>query len=58
VEKIAAFQARTLVSVSAPTSRALDRARALDITLVGIARRDSMTVFHGLERILTQEHVA
>ena len=58
VEKIAAFQARTLVSVSAPTSRALDRARALDITLVGIARRDSMTVFHGLERILTQEPVS
>jgi FdhD protein len=58
VEKIAAFRARTLVSVSAPTSRALDRARALDITLVGIARRDSMTVFHGLERILKQEPIA
>jgi FdhD protein len=58
VEKLAAFGGRTLVSVSAPTSRALRRARDLDITLVGIARRDSMTVFHGLDRILRQEPVS
>ena len=51
VEKVAAFGARTLVSISAPTSLALERARHLDITLIGIARRDSMTVFHGMERI-------
>lgn len=57
VEKIAAFGARTLVAVSAPTARALARARELDITLAGIARRDSMTVFHGLERLLQQESV-
>lgn len=57
VEKIAAFGARTLVSVSAPTARALERARALDITLAGIARRDSMTVFHGIERLVQQEAV-
>jgi FdhD protein len=51
VEKVAVLGARTLVSISAPTSLALNRARALDIALVAIARRDSMTVFHGLERI-------
>ncbi|EIM28824.1 formate dehydrogenase accessory sulfurtransferase FdhD [Microvirga lotononidis] len=51
VEKVAAFGARTLVSISAPTSLALERARHLDITLIGIARRDSMTVFHGIDRI-------
>jgi FdhD protein len=51
VEKVAAFGARTLVAISAPTSLALERARLLDITLIGIARRDSVTVFHGLERI-------
>ncbi|WP_246529087.1 formate dehydrogenase accessory sulfurtransferase FdhD [Microvirga zambiensis] len=51
VEKVAAFGARTLVAISAPTALALERARLLDITLVGIARRDSVTVFHGLERI-------
>jgi FdhD protein len=51
VEKVAAFGARTLVSISAPTSLALERARDLDITLIGIARRDSMTVFHGIDRI-------
>lgn len=51
VEKVAAFGARTLVAISAPTSLALDRARALDITLVCLARRDSMMVFHGVERI-------
>ncbi|HZH52095.1 MAG TPA: formate dehydrogenase accessory sulfurtransferase FdhD [Microvirga sp.] len=54
VEKIAAFGARTLVAISAPTSLALERARHLDITLVGIARRDSVTVFHGLERICVE----
>jgi FdhD protein len=58
VEKIAVFGARSLVTVSAPTSRALERARDLDITLVGIARHDSMTVFHGLERLLQQESVS
>jgi FdhD protein len=57
VEKIAAFGARSLVTISAPTSRALERARDLDVTLVGIARRDSMTIFHGLERLLRQESV-
>lgn len=51
VEKVASFGARTLVAISAPTSLAVERARLLDITLVGIARRDSMAIFHGLERI-------
>lgn len=57
VEKVAALGARTLVAISAPTSLALERARLLDITLVAIARRDSITVFHGLERIRTQDVV-
>jgi len=57
VEKIAAFGGRTLIAVSAPTARALRRARELDITLAGIARRDSMTVFHGIERLLQQEAI-
>ena len=51
VEKAATFGCRTLVAISAPTALAIDRARALDVTLVGIARRDSVTVFHGAERI-------
>jgi FdhD protein len=55
VEKVAAFGARTLIAISAPTSLALERARQLDIALVGIARSDSVTVFHGLERIRMQE---
>lgn len=58
VEKIAAFGARTLVAISAPTSLALERARHLDITLIGIARRDSVAVFHGLEHIVSQDVVA
>ena len=52
VEKAATFGCRTLVAISAPTALAIDRARALDVTLVGIARRDSVTLFHGAERIL------
>jgi len=55
VEKVAAFGARTLIAISAPTSLALERARLLDITLIGIARRDSVTVFHGLERIAHED---
>ncbi len=55
VEKVATFGARTIIAISAPTSLALERAQNLDVTLVGIARRDSVTVFHGLERIHVQE---
>jgi FdhD protein len=52
VEKVARFGVKTLVAISAPTSLALDRAKALDIALVGIARRDAVTVFWGAERIV------
>ena len=55
VEKAATFGCRTLVAISAPTALAIDRAKALDVTLVGIARRDSITVFHGAERVLTDQ---
>lgn len=51
VEKAAALGAGALVAISAPTSLALARARAHDITLAGIARPDGMTVFHGAARI-------
>ncbi len=51
VEKAATFGCRTLVAISAPTALAVERARQLDTTLLGIARRDGVTVFHGAERI-------
>jgi FdhD protein len=51
VEKAASFGARTLVAISAPTSLAIERARALDIALIGIARRDTLTVFNAAERV-------
>lgn len=51
VEKAAAFGARSLVAISAPTSLALERARALDMTLLAVARRDAVTVFHGAGRV-------
>jgi FdhD protein len=47
VEKTAIFGAGTLVSISAPTSLAIERANALGLTLVCIARADSATVFAG-----------
>ena len=53
VEKAATFGCRTLVAISAPTALAVGRARQLDVALLGIARRDSVTVFHGAERIDT-----
>ncbi|HEY8612823.1 MAG TPA: formate dehydrogenase accessory sulfurtransferase FdhD [Roseomonas sp.] len=51
VEKTASIGARTLVAISAPTALALDRARALDMNLVAVARRDTVAVFHGLDRV-------
>ena len=54
VEKVAVFGARALVAISAPTSLAIERAQALDVTLIGIARRDALTIFHGAERVLTE----
>lgn len=47
VEKAAIFGAGTLVSISAPTSLAVERADALGLTLACIARADSATVFAG-----------
>ncbi len=45
VEKAAMFGAPVLIAVSAPTKLALERAKALGITLVAIARRDGAVLF-------------
>jgi FdhD protein len=47
VEKAAIFGAGTLVSISAPTSLAIERAVALRLTLVSVARDDGCTIFAG-----------
>jgi FdhD protein len=52
VEKAATFGARALVAISAPTSLAIQRARALDVALIAIARRDTLTIFHDPERLV------
>ncbi|MWV22907.1 formate dehydrogenase accessory sulfurtransferase FdhD [Methylobacterium sp. 2A] len=52
VEKAARLGAAVIVAISAPTSLALDRARAHGITLCAIARADSVTVFTGAERLV------
>lgn len=51
VEKTASLGARLLVAISAPTSLAIERARSLGVALVAIARRDTVTVFHGSEAL-------
>ena len=53
VEKAVTFGARTLVAISAPTSLAIERAKALDLAMIAIARRDTVTIFNGVERVLT-----
>ncbi|MGY2052353.1 formate dehydrogenase accessory sulfurtransferase FdhD [Methylobacterium sp. JK268] len=54
-EKAASFGASVLVAISAPTSLAVERARAHGLTLAAIARSDTVTVFTGRERlVLTQ----
>lgn len=45
IEKAALFGADTLVAISAPTSLAIERALALGITLIGVARADGAMVF-------------
>jgi FdhD protein len=47
VEKTAFFGAPLLAAISAPTSLAVDRAKALGLTLAAIARADSLQVFAG-----------
>jgi FdhD protein len=45
IEKAAIFGAPALVSVSAPTSLAIDRARALGVALIAVARDDGAVLF-------------
>ena len=45
IEKAAIFGAPALVSVSAPTSLAIERALALGVTLIAVAREDGALVF-------------
>jgi FdhD protein len=52
VEKAARLGAGAIVAISAPTSLALDRARAHGLTLCAIARADTVTVFAGAERLV------
>ena len=49
VEKAAAYGASTIVAISAPTSLAIERATLHDMTLLAVARRDSVLVFHGAD---------
>ena len=52
VEKAAAYGIATLVAISAPTSFALERAEHHAMTLVAVARADSISVFAGAERVI------
>ncbi len=52
VEKAARLGAAAIVAISAPTSLALERARAHGMTLCAIARSDTLTVFCGAERLV------
>ncbi|HEV7257132.1 MAG TPA: formate dehydrogenase accessory sulfurtransferase FdhD [Bosea sp. (in: a-proteobacteria)] len=47
IEKTAIFGARTLVTISAPTSLAIERARALGLTLICTARGNGATLYAG-----------
>lgn len=48
VEKTAIFGAATLLTISAPTSLAIERARKLGLTLVSVARDDAAILFAGV----------
>lgn len=51
LEKVAAFGARAVVAISAPTSLAVERARMHGVTLVALARNDGAVVFNGGEHV-------
>lgn len=51
LEKVAAFGARAVVAISAPTSLAVERARLHGVTLVAMARNGRALVFNGGEHV-------
>ncbi len=51
LEKVAAFGARTVVAISAPTSLAIERAKLHGVTLIALARNDSAIIFNGAEHV-------
>ena len=51
-EKAAVFGAGAIVAVSAPTSLAIERARARGMILMAVARADGVRCFTGEERII------
>lgn len=51
LEKVAAFGARAVVAISAPTSLAVERARLHGVTLVALARGGRALVFSGGEHV-------
>ncbi len=53
LEKVAAFGARTVVAISAPTSLAIERAKLHGVTLIALARNDSAIIFNGAENVRT-----
>jgi len=54
LEKVAAFGARAVVAISAPTSLAVERARAHGVTLVALARNGGALVFNGGENLAAE----
>ena len=48
IEKAALFGARTVVAISAPTSLAIERAQALGVGLIAVARHDAVMQFYPL----------
>ncbi len=54
LEKVAAFGARAVVAISAPTSLAVERAKAHGVTLVALARNGGALVFNGAENVVAE----
>ena len=52
VEKSAVLGIGTVIAISAPTSLAIERAHALGMNLVALARLDAVTAFEGGDRII------
>lgn len=58
LEKVAAFGARTVAAISAPTSLAIERARLHGVTLIALARNGGAVVFNGAEHVRMGEEAS
>jgi FdhD protein len=57
IQKLVVASAPVVCAISAPSSLAVNLARAFNVTLVGFLRGERFNVYHGRERIRAAENL-